>query len=91
MTHRAPPAARDNDRHSEAVIRWIAINGMLRRITRDNPPDANSAVTSLGPDQHLKMLIEPSFSSGHAAVPAVLAFGAALVASPASTPMQNLD
>jgi hypothetical protein len=27
------------------------------------------------------MLIEPSFSSGHAAVPAVLAFGAALVAS----------
>jgi hypothetical protein len=32
--------ARDYERHpetSEAVIRWAAINGMLRRITRGQP------------------------------------------------------
>jgi hypothetical protein len=38
--HTAPRLARDYERHpevSEAVIRWAAINGMIRRITRGQP------------------------------------------------------
>lgn len=40
LDHRPPPAARDYERHlhhSEAMIRWAAINTMTRRITRGHP------------------------------------------------------
>jgi hypothetical protein len=41
LAHRPPPRlARDYERHpeiSEAIIRWAATNGMLRRITREKP------------------------------------------------------
>jgi hypothetical protein len=40
LDHRAPPPARDYERHTavaEAMVRWAAINTITRRIARKGP------------------------------------------------------